>query len=147
MTKIDFYVLDHEAVQQRYLFACRLIEKAYRLGNAVFVHGSSQPQLDKLDQMLWSFRANSFLPHRYYPLAEGQPPLAEGEIILSTGLPPESYHDVMINLSNQVPDFFSRFQRVSEIVVQHEKIKQATRDNFRYYRERGYEVKTHQLAQ
>ena len=152
MTKIDFYVLADEAVLQRYLFACRLIEKAYRLGNRVFVHGSSQQQLDKLDQLLWTFRANSFLPHRCYPLAATsadteQATLAEGEIILSTELPPEPYHDVMVNLSNQVPDFFSRFQRVSEIVVQHEQIKAATRSNFRYYRERGYEVKTHQLAQ
>ncbi|MGK0442792.1 MAG: DNA polymerase-3 subunit chi [Pseudohongiellaceae bacterium] len=145
MTKVDFYVLPDEAIQQRYLFACRLIEKAYKLGNNIFVHGSSEQQLATLDELLWSFRSNSFLPHLY--LDDPQQLTPGHQIVLGTQLPPEHYHDVMINLSNQVPDFFSRFERVSEIVVEHDKIKEATRNNFRFYRERGYEVNTHKMRE
>lgn len=145
MTKVDFYVLPDEAIQQRYEFACRLIEKAYRLGNKIFVHGSSPQQLAKLDEMLWSHRPASFLPHLF--LDDPQQLTPGHQIVLGTKKPPEHYHDVLINLSNQVPDFFSRFERVSEIVIEHDKIKQATRNNFRFYRERGYDVKTHQMRE
>ena len=155
MTKIDFYVLADEALQQRYLFACRLIEKAYKLGHTVYVHGSSPQQLGKLDELLWSFRPSSFIPHAIHPKQEPQTampsPLPENskplkEVILSTEPPPEPYNDVLINLSNRVPNFFSRFERVSEIVIAHEEIKKATRANYRFYKERGYDVKTHQMG-
>ena len=145
MTKVDFYVLPDQAIQQRYLFACRLIEKAYRMGNQIFVHGSSPQQLERMDELLWSHRPASFLPHQVIETAEQLQP--GHQIVLGTGTPPEHYHDVLINLSNQVPDFFSRFERVSEIVIEHDKIKQATRNNFRFYRERGYEVNTHQMRE
>lgn len=157
MTKIDFYVLPDEALQHRYLFACRLIEKAYNLGHKVYVHGSSQQQLEKLNQLLWSFKANSFIPHSIYPSPETSTSsstntdnsaknLPTKEVVLSAEAPPNDYNEVLINLSNQVPGFFSRFERVSEIVIAHEEIKKATRANYRFYRERGYDVKTHQLG-
>ena len=52
----------------------------------------------------------------------------------------------MINLAMDIPTFFSRFERVSEIVIEEDEIKTAKRENFRFYRERGYPSETHKIA-
>ena len=38
MTRIDFYILRSADIRNRQLLACRLTEKAYRLGHTVYPH-------------------------------------------------------------------------------------------------------------
>ena len=52
---------------------------------------------------------------------------------------------LLINLSHQVPEFFSRFERVTEIVVQSPAVTESTRNNYRFYRDRGYPLESHDL--
>jgi len=53
---------------------------------------------------------------------------------------PDHHHDVLINLSSPQPNFFSRFQRVLEVVIQDEAILSQTRQHYKFYKERGYQV-------
>ncbi len=59
--------------------------------------------------------------------------------------PPEETWDVMVNLAILVPEFFSRYQRVVEVVDGNEQRRSQGRERFRFYRERGYELRTHNL--
>ena len=59
---------------------------------------------------------------------------------------PESINQVLINLDAAVPMFFSRFERVVEIVNQDETLRQQARDRFKFYRDRGYDLQTHNLS-
>jgi DNA polymerase III subunit chi len=52
---------------------------------------------------------------------------------------------VLINLGAEVPQFFGRFERVAELVDQRPELLAQSRERFRFYRERGYELNTHQL--
>jgi len=54
-------------------------------------------------------------------------------------------HDVLINLSQQTPDCFARFERFAELVNQDESIKQAGRERFKFYKSRGYPLNTHKI--
>jgi DNA polymerase-3 subunit chi len=53
--------------------------------------------------------------------------------------------DLMINLAPVVPEFFSRYDRVAEVIDGDPARREQGRDRFRFYRDRGYELKTHHV--
>ena len=59
--------------------------------------------------------------------------------------PPDGFDDLLLNLADEVPAFFSKFERVAEIVGGDAAAKANARERFRFYRDRGYELETHQV--
>ncbi|WP_188150612.1 DNA polymerase III subunit chi [Teredinibacter waterburyi] len=136
MTKIDFYVLKKEDLADRSLYACRLIDKVTKLGHRVMVATDDAQQSEQFDQLLWEFRPESFVPHAI----AGSDGASLAPVLISHELDDNGHHDVLVNLSLQVPPFFSRFQRLAEIVVQHESVLNICRENYSFYKSRGYPV-------
>ena len=64
MTRISFYILKGSQEHDRQVFACRLIEKAHAQGNHIYIHANSQEQANQFNDLLWSFRSDSFVPHQ-----------------------------------------------------------------------------------
>lgn len=146
MTRVDFYVLDDAADLARERFACRLIDKAYRLRHRIFVHAADEPAARRLDSMLWTFRDSSFVPH-VLDAPDVDPGLADATPVrIGTGAEPGFEAELMVNLGDEVPLFFSRFDRVAEIVPGNPEARAALRDRFRFYRDRGYELETHKIG-
>ncbi len=141
MTQIDFYLLQDDSWQNRLRFACRLADKAYRLGNRVFIHTESAEQARQLDDLLWTFQQSSFVPHAIYAQTEQNPP----PVTLAHDTEPEASNEVMINLAAQVPLFFSRFERVAELVNRDAEVRRQGRNRFSFYKERGYPLRTHEI--
>ncbi|HEX7048291.1 MAG TPA: DNA polymerase III subunit chi [Gammaproteobacteria bacterium] len=139
MTEIDFYVLASATPGKRDALACRIAEKAVGLGHRVFVQARDAAHARALDDLLWTFRDGSFLPHS---LGVDD---ADAPVIISAGEEPAGDLQVMINLSNTVPAFFSRFERVAELVDEEPAVRDAGRERFRFYRDRGYSLRTHKL--
>lgn len=137
MTRVDFFQVDVN--ETALMFTCRLIEKAYRQGCCIYVHTESVPQAAELDELLWSFRADRFIPHAL--LESGTP----APVHIGCGDDPGEHQDVMINLSGDIPHFFSRFERVTEIVPQETDKRTRARSNFRFYKDRGYPLNYHDL--
>jgi DNA polymerase-3 subunit chi len=113
MTQVDFYILKDTGETARALFACRLTEKAVQQGHQVYINTESSVQLLQLDDLLWTFRAGSFLPHAVVDNGEDR---GESPVLLGHNMEPRNSHDVLVNLSNDVPPFFSRYNRVVELV-------------------------------
>ncbi len=152
MTKVDFYILADTSIEQRHQFVCRLVEKTYKLGHQIYIHSDDNAQANALDQLLWSWRSSSFIPHHIEEAAaDTDPPGASSacdSIQIGFGAARGSaanHNGLLINLSQGVPEFFSRFERVSEIVIQAPDITESTRANYRFYRDRGYPLQTHDL--
>ena len=141
MTRVDFYILAAAEPQERLLFACRLTEKAYRKGHQVYLHAASAEQVTELNELLWSYRAESFIPHNV--VNDGATSPARVEIGHQDD--PITHADVMVNLADKIPTFFSRFMRVAEVVIQQPEVLANARDSFGFYRDRGYPMKTHDL--
>ncbi len=141
MTRIDFYILEHGASENPLLFTCRLAEKVYTQGQRLYIHSLSEQQAAQLDDLLWSFRQGSFIPHGIYK--SGRP--ADLPIHIGCGAEPEAGMDVLINLCQDVPAFFSRFARVAEIIEPGESGKPAGRERYRFYRDRGYPLESHTI--
>lgn len=141
MTEVDFYVLDADSQTARWNFACRLAEKAVRQGNKVMIATGNEAESRELDQLLWSFRPESFVPH----VILGDDDADSVPVIISHDGDDVQHHDVLVNIRAGLPQQFSRFKRLAEIVVQDETILRATRNNYAFYKERGYPIKTHKL--
>ena len=144
MTRVDFYIVERPANEARLTVACRLAEKAVNQDHEVLINTASASESSRLDNLLWTFSQNSFLPHRVL----GDDSVADdGErVSIGSGREPEDGSwDLLINLAPEVPEFFSRFSRVAELVGAEEADKAAGRERFRYYRDRGYELRTHNV--
>lgn len=142
MTRIDFYIVDDNNRQAQQQLACRLAEKAYGLDHTIYIHTNDRRQAELLDQMLWTFRDGSFIPHCLY----GDKIVKQAAVVIGHDAEPEMHNEVLINLSDAVPLFFSRFERVAEVIAGDEQARQKGRERFKFYRDRGYELKTHNLS-
>ncbi|MGA9852672.1 MAG: DNA polymerase III subunit chi [Gammaproteobacteria bacterium] len=139
MTQVDFYILPETTPRGRALFACKLAEKAYGLGHRSFVHLPSEAEARELDALMWTFRDRSFLPHC---LVDENAPVP---VHLGFGQEPGEEFHLLINLSAEVPRFFSRFERVAEVVDNDARLREQGRERFRFYKDRGYPLETHKL--
>lgn len=138
MTRIDFYILPSADPMARLDFACKLSEKAWRLGNRIHLHCRDQAQREALNARLWSFKGESFLPHDQQE--------ADPTCPITLGLDEQQAEgDLLINLAMSVPACFTRFARVAEVVIEEPESRQAARENFRFYRQGGYPLQDHKL--
>lgn len=141
MTQVDFYVLKPESAGDRFSLACRLSEKIWSRGRRVFICTTNETEARHMNRLLWTYQEQSFIPHGLLGTAdESQNPILIGGV---TDAGEE--HDVLINLSGEVPGYFSRFDRVAECVDHDQALRDASRKRFRYYRERGYPLNTHEI--
>jgi DNA polymerase-3 subunit chi len=141
MTQVDFYIVPGDSAENRLRFACRLTDKAYRLGNRVFIHTESAQQTRLLDDLLWSFQQNSFVPHSVYQDTGDTP----APVLLAHDAEPDASSQVLINLAAEVPLFFSRFERVAELVDEAAEVRRSGRKRYTFYKERGYPLRTHEI--
>jgi len=144
MTRIDFYVLPDADADNRRMLVCKLAEKAFRHDKPVFIHSDDTQLLEQLDQQLWQFRQDSFVPHRLLDASEIANQIDSDPVQLSTGEPGNDRR-VLINLASSVPTFFSRFERALEVVNQAENVRETGRDRYRFYQQRGYPLHHHKM--
>ena len=143
MTRVDFYVLKTGSARQRSVFACRLAEKARVRGHRLYLHTASSSETNQLNDLLWTFRDGSFVPHLPMNQSSGENSDDDTPIHIGHDAEPGHHSDLLINMADEVPLFFSRFERVAEIVAADS--RDNARDRFRFYRERGYTLETHTL--
>ena len=139
MTRVGFYVVQTGDQSQRLHVAARLADKAFQQGHKIYINAPDEPQARELDQLLWSFRPSSFLPHAL----EGEE--HSNNIAIGWGQTPGSHNDLLINLNLEIPEFFSRFNRVAEVVTQDPASLSALRKSWAFYKERGYQLEKHDL--
>ncbi|MET0051412.1 MAG: DNA polymerase III subunit chi [Candidatus Thiodiazotropha sp.] len=142
MTQVDFYVLSEGSRNNRFSLACRLCEKIYHQGRRVLIHTGSEEETRHMDRLLWTFRQPSFIPHA----TAGAFDPATTPVLITDQADVGSENDVLINLSLEVPNFFSRFERVAEIIDQEPRVVDAGRERFRFYRDRGYPLNKHDIT-
>lgn len=143
--RVDFYIVNEHTENSRWLLACRLAEKAYNLQHRVYIHTLNEIQAQQLDDLLWTFRQNSFVPHALSSAVDSSSLIADTPVLIGHQTNPSIDADVLINLGADIPAFFEKFTRVVELVDQDENILNQSRQRFRWYREQGYEPASHRL--
>jgi DNA polymerase III subunit chi len=133
MTKIDFYT----GVEDKLRTACQLSHKAMQNGLRVLLHTPDAATSDALDKLLWHYPAIAFIPHcRSDEAGSSDMPVTIGH---QEGPLPHS--ELLISLHTSCLPFFSRFERVIEIVSTQEEDAKLGRERYSFYRDRGYEMR------
>lgn len=120
----------HTGVADPVHFACRLLRKAYRSGARVLVTAPAA-ELAALDEALWTFEAQEFVPHVRLPGPAAA--LAPRTPVWLAGAPPEGAPPVLVNLGAEPPAQPGSFTRVIEIVGTDPAQRQAGRARWRHY--------------
>jgi len=157
VAEVSFYILPTESLQDRYRFACKLIEKAYRSGSFCYVLTDSDEQSRIIDDLLWTFRAGSFIPHQIYTgelpdiardgvyaaSSPGASAAIEKVILIGSLNAPEHWQKVLFNLSSRYPELGPSTERILEILDNSETTKEAGRNRYRRYQQAGMKITTH----
>ena len=144
MTQVDFYILGKDSVSALLKTACRIAEKAMKQQQHTYVKAQSEAQARNLDDLLWTFSQGSFVPHRLVEVGRAQD-ATEPVIVGFGGDPKDDNWQLIINLADAVPEFFSRYERVIEIVDANLERRAQGRERYRFYKERGYQLNTHNI--
>ena len=138
MTEVLFYTHADDKLRM----ACMLTGKAFARGMRVMLFTPDSSATEHLTKLLWTLPATGFLPHCRTTdrLAAVTP------VIVDHVSDPLVHNDVLLNLCDATPPFFSRFRRLVEIVGADANDREAARVRYRFYRDRGYDIRTHQIA-
>ena len=138
MTQVDFYT----QVENKLLFACQITTKAMSRKLPVLLYAADAGQAAMLDSLLWTAPALSFIPH----CSAGHRLAAATPVIIAHEPHEFHHHEVLVNLQPEWPPFFSRFERLVEIVSTDEADKAAARQRWKFYKDRGYQLQSHDMS-
>lgn len=134
MTRVEFFF----NVPDKLAKAAELCEKAVAKGRQLTIFTADEAMSQSMQKRLWQHSALSFLP-------SSTPEESASEfaaIIVDSKGEKLLQDDVLINLQQQYPPFFSRFRYLVELVGTEEADKVEARTRFRFYKNRGYEIKS-----
>jgi DNA polymerase III subunit chi len=140
--QVDFYVLEEPSGSARLRTACRIVEKAYLADSRVLVWLPDPEALRAFDDLLWTFGDRSFVPHELLQPGSKQ----EAPVLLSADALPTQAVDVIVNLCADVPACAELAPRIVEIIDGDPERRQAGRNRFRAYKERGLQPASHNLT-
>ena len=138
MTRIHFYSNADDRLQA----ACAWLASAWHERKPVVVFAPETEMAERLDRMLWMQPATGFLPHCTANAALA----AETPVLIARQLEEVTRDDCLLNLSDEIPPGFSRFEELVEIVSTDDSVRLPGRERFRFYRERGYALENHNVA-
>lgn len=133
MTKVDFYTGSADKLRT----ACQLSHKAMQSGVRVLLHTPDEATAEALDQLLWQYPATAFIPHCRSHEAEA----ATMPVVLGHDGATFQHSELLISLHSECLPFFSRFERLIEIVGLEEEDKRLGRERYKFYKDRGYEMR------
>ena len=139
MPRADYYILASSDHDSRELLACKLCEKALSLGQSIHIHTETESDLHQLDQTLWNFRSDSFVPHAILGTDIKSP------VSIACGQLPTDPVDLFINLGLTAPEGCESASRCIEIVIQTETVLAATRQSWAMRKAAGWELQRQDL--
>jgi DNA polymerase IIIc chi subunit len=139
--EVDFYVLGEPGDAGVLRVACRVTEKAWSQGLTVFVLARSAEQAAAFDDLLWTWRQDSFVPHERWDGAG----TAGARVTIGATASPPRIPDLLVNLGAAVPAWFRECTRIAEVVGADDGPKADGRRRYREYRSAGVELRTHEV--
>jgi DNA polymerase-3 subunit chi len=133
VTKVDFYTGSSDKLRT----VCLLSHKAILNGVRTAISFQDAATRDELDKLLWHYPATAFIPHCHSDAQEAE----TMPVVLNNGSDKFPYHELLISLHSECVSFFSRFERVIEIVSTDAEDSRLGRERYKFYKDRGYELR------
>lgn len=138
MTRISFL----HGAPDRLQAAAQWLHQAWAKRQAVLVFAPDGEQAARLDRLLWTQPALSFVPH----CRHDAPQATETPILIADSLDDPAQEDCLLNLSDSLPPTFSRFGQMVEIVSTADADRLPARERFKFYRDRGYAIEARDIS-
>jgi DNA polymerase-3 subunit chi len=138
--RVDFYLINDTQPGRFEQVVCRLLDKAYQAGHQVFVCCATREEAHSLNEQLWTYKPECFIPHALVWDALEPPP----RIILGDEHQPGP-HDLILNLSTTRPPISPLVRRIMELVPPDPVKRALSRDTYRAYRAEGFDLHLHPL--
>jgi DNA polymerase-3 subunit chi len=134
MTRVEFFFNVEDKLQK----LAELSEKAIAKNVKLLMLAKTNEAAIQIQSYLWR------LPHQFLPNHPINHPLvAQTPIIVDWCVDEPPHDEVLINMQHPPPVFFSRFRRLIEVVGLSEEEKIEARIRYKFYRDRGYEIKNY----
>jgi DNA polymerase III subunit chi len=144
MAQIDFYLLPGNDLSGLMLFCSRLCEKACEQHLRVHVQTSDSLETEALDEALWSFRPESFLPHMHAAATEQIiEPISFSHA--ANALAGTDQPDLVLLTQPILPSGWSANVRTALLINNDERILQASRWLYKKLTQEGHTLNTHDL--
>lgn len=134
MPRADFYLIAKPRFAQQPLqLVCELARKAYRSGQPTLILARDPAQAEELDDLLWSFDPDDYLPHQIAGQDEDED---ETPIVIA---PPEldvPARPLVINLRDAA--FEGPCERILEVVPADPAAREPLRERWRRYKALGH---------
>ena len=147
MSQVVFYIIQEQQanpnnmVSEHFAYACSLASFFYLQNKKVFIYTDNQQDAFAIDEYLWQFDGDSFVPHNL--LGEGPRFGTPVEISWQAATHPRP---VLINLSTHAPEFSINFQHIVDFVPFSEELKIAARTRYSAYKKMGLTLSTQSVV-
>jgi DNA polymerase-3 subunit chi len=146
VSKIDFYLLDNPDLSDAMRYTCRLTNKGYRLGKRVFIRVEDMQQARQLDELLWTFNDQSFIPHVVQDGSPDDAPDTREPVLIGIIEPRAGDMDLLINLATTLPANYAGYEMVKEVVRKDENCLAAARQRWRQYQDSDNQLDKHDIG-
>ena len=143
MNRVDFYLLKSSTFSDQIGFCCRLSEKALAQQNKIHIQTKDTIQSDALNEALWSFKADSFLPHAIgQNLPQDFPITIDSRALEQQN---KTQRDLLILLCTEIPRNHHNFDRMCVIIPNQESDIQLAREQYKHFKKQGLKVNIHDM--
>jgi len=141
VARADFYLIGKPRFrEQPLLLVCELARKASDAGLPMLVLCASTAQAEQLDDLLWSFDPDAYVPHQIVGADEDED---EVPVLLAAPGHDAALRPMVLNLRDAaVPD---GFERVLEVVPADDSARGPLRERWKQYLARGIDVAKHDM--
>lgn len=136
MTRIEFYF----NVADKHEVVANLVQLALPKRRQVTIFTADDNIAASVSDYLWQNKPTDFLPNIQARHAH-KIHAAVTPVVIGSQANQLMHDDMLINLTTNEPIFFSRFTQLVELVGLDEEDKIAGRQRYKFYRDRGYEIK------
>jgi DNA polymerase-3 subunit chi len=94
--------------------ACEIAERTYSEGRRLQIIAANQEQAARLDDLLWTFKPDSFVPHGFSAAATASP---DQPVVITTGLDHLAGFEALLMMDYCPGDLVKRFVQAIHLVV------------------------------
>jgi len=138
MTRVCFL----HGTEDRIQAAAAWINAAWSRKERVTVFAPQRDMAERLDRQLWVAPPLSFVPH----CRSGSPLQDETPILITDQPDPALHHQNLLNLSDEIPPDFTRFDTLVEIVSTVPEVRNPARERVHHYKEQHCEVQFEDIS-
>ncbi|MBB1087992.1 DNA polymerase III subunit chi [Lysobacter sp. SG-8] len=141
MARADFYLIAKPRFREEPLrLVCELVKRAYEKGLPTLVLARDAAQAEQLDDLLWSFEPDAFIPHQIAGLDMDED---EADVLIAAPDADVPLRPIVVNLRDGAVE--GTFERVLEVVPADESARGPLRERWKQYQARGIDLNKHDM--